>query len=246
MDSKQILVVDDEKNIRFTLKEALTAEGGKIDSAMNGEEALEKMQEKDYDLVLLDLKMPGMDGIDVLHRISEHYPGVKVIILTAHGTIDIAVEAMKLGAVDFIQKPFAPAEIRELVNNVLKRTEIKHDEIDSYENSIEMAKHMISERKFSDSIEYLKKAISFDASRPEAFNLMGAVNEIGGNRPDAMKYYLAALSLDATYEPARKNLYRSGEWQDHTQKVSGDVIDLGDEQDIADNDSGDTVENVKE
>ncbi|HSO19069.1 MAG TPA: response regulator, partial [Desulfosarcina sp.] len=86
-----------------------------------GEEALKKLSEEDFTLLLLDLKMPGIDGMAVLDEVQKRWPKIRVIILTAHGTIDIAVETMKLGAVEFIQKPFSLQEIRDLVKQVLGR-----------------------------------------------------------------------------------------------------------------------------
>jgi CheY-like chemotaxis protein len=118
---ERVLIVDDERNIRLTLSRSLESLGVQIENAVNGEEALQKLQEDEFGLLLLDLKMPGIDGMDVLHHVQERWPKTRVIVITAHGTIDSAVEAMKVGAVDFIQKPFSPAEIRELVTKVLKR-----------------------------------------------------------------------------------------------------------------------------
>jgi CheY-like chemotaxis protein len=121
LEKEHVLLVDDERNIRLTLSRSLEALGVQIETAVNGEEALQKLQEDEFALLLLDLKMPGMDGMDVLHQVQERWPKTRVIVITAHGTINSAVEAMKLGAVDFIQKPFSPAEIRELVTKVLNR-----------------------------------------------------------------------------------------------------------------------------
>jgi CheY-like chemotaxis protein len=121
IEKRPILLVDDEKNIRLTLSQSLESLGLPIQTAVNGEEALQKLQETEFGLLLLDLKMPGMDGMEVLHRVRERWPTIPVIIITAHGTIGSAVDAMKLGAVDFIQKPFSPREIRELVTQVLLR-----------------------------------------------------------------------------------------------------------------------------
>lgn len=119
MAKKQILVVDDEKNIRLTVSRSLETLGITVHTAVNGEEALQKLGEGRFGLVFLDLKMPGMDGMEVLRRIKVDWPTIQVIIITAHGTIGSAVEAMKLGAVDFIQKPFTPGEIRELAKRFL-------------------------------------------------------------------------------------------------------------------------------
>jgi CheY-like chemotaxis protein len=118
---RPILVVDDEKNIRLTLSQSLEPLGLPIQTAVNGEEALQKIEETEFGLLLLDLKMPGMEGMEVLHRVRERWPTIPVIIITAHGTIESAVDAMKMGAVDFIQKPFSPREIRELATKVLQR-----------------------------------------------------------------------------------------------------------------------------
>ncbi len=122
MKTGHLLIVDDEKNIRMTLTQCLETLGYQVDTALNGEEALVKIEQKNYNLVLLDLKMPGISGMEVIRQISGKRPDLKVIVITAHGTIETAVEAMKLGAVDFVQKPFAPQEIRELVRKALNVT----------------------------------------------------------------------------------------------------------------------------
>lgn len=119
----RVLVVDDEKNIRLTIAQSLENLAVEVDNAINGEEALQKIQQDDYRLVLLDLKLPGMDGIEVLRKLRGFNKDLKVLIITAHGTIENAVEAMKLGAVDFIQKPFTPDEVRGFVAKALARTE---------------------------------------------------------------------------------------------------------------------------
>lgn len=123
MVRKPILIVDDEKNIRLTLTHSLEPLGFEIDTAVNGEEALTKVQNEDYGLLLMDLRLPGMNGMEVLQRIRKLRPDIQVIIITAYGTIELAVKAMKLGAADFIQKPFAPQEIREAVLQVTDREE---------------------------------------------------------------------------------------------------------------------------
>jgi FixJ family two-component response regulator len=210
---KPILVVDDEKNIRLTLSHSLESLELGIDTAVNGEEALAKLKEKDFGLILLDLRMPGMDGMEVLRHVREIRPDVSIIIITAYGTIESAVEAMKLGAVDFIQKPFAPEEIRELAARVIDRDQLDEQKVADYESSIELAKKLVTDRHFDAAIEYIRKGIALDSSRPEAFNLLGALMEIQGDYPEAQKNYRAALSLDPTYEPAKKNLHRSASWK---------------------------------
>lgn len=208
MEAKPVLIVDDEKNIRLTLSQALEALELRTDTAVNGEEALAKLQEKRFGLVLLDLKMPGMDGMEVLRRLRQTRPDVKIIIITAHGTIESATEAMKLGAVDFIQKPFAPKEIRELVRKVLDRDTMEAARAKGYEARVELAKKCIGEREFDAAQEHVKEAIAADPTKPEAVNLLGALIEIQGDWLEALKQYRAALALDPTYEPATRNLER--------------------------------------
>ena len=100
-----ILIIDDEKAIRKTLTEILTFEGYKIDEASDGEEGLKKFKEKTFDLVLCDIKMPKMDGIEFLEKAGEVNADVPIIMISGHGNIETAVEAVKKGAYDYISKP---------------------------------------------------------------------------------------------------------------------------------------------
>lgn len=100
-----ILIIDDEKSIRKTLTEILSYEGYKIDEAGDGEEGLKKFKEKTYDLVLCDIKMPKLDGIEFLEKAKGVNPDVPIIIISGHGNIETAVEAVKKGAYDYISKP---------------------------------------------------------------------------------------------------------------------------------------------
>jgi two-component system, NtrC family, nitrogen regulation response regulator NtrX len=100
-----ILIIDDEKAIRKTLSEILSFEGYKIDEASDGEEGLKKFKEKSYDVVLCDIKMPRLDGIEFLQRAGESSPDVPIIMISGHGNIETAVEAVKKGAYDYISKP---------------------------------------------------------------------------------------------------------------------------------------------
>jgi DNA-binding NtrC family response regulator len=100
-----ILIIDDEKAIRKTLTEILSFEGYKIDEAADGEEGLKRFSEKNYDLVLCDIKMPKLDGIEFLERAKMVHPDVPIIMISGHGNIETAVEAVKKGAFDYISKP---------------------------------------------------------------------------------------------------------------------------------------------
>jgi DNA-binding NtrC family response regulator len=100
-----ILIIDDEKAIRKTLTEILSFEGYKIDEAADGEEGLKKFRDKSYDLVLCDIKMPKLDGIEFLEKAGEVNPDIPIIMISGHGNIETAVEAVKKGAYDYISKP---------------------------------------------------------------------------------------------------------------------------------------------
>lgn len=111
----RILIVDDEEPIRHSLGEILRLEGYEVASAESGEVALDHVQKSTFDLVLLDIRMPGMDGIDVLKAIHKNYPDTKVVLLTAHGSLESAIEALRQGAHDYILKP---ATMRTILNSV--------------------------------------------------------------------------------------------------------------------------------
>ena len=116
----RILVVDDENNIRMMVRLALQHVGYTVDTAADGMEGLEKFGDgSKYDLVLLDQRMPGMEGLDVLREMRQRDPAARVIMATAFGTIDLAVEAMKSGATDFLRKPFTAEVLRGAIQSTL-------------------------------------------------------------------------------------------------------------------------------
>ena len=120
-----ILVVDDEASIRRTLREILEYEDYGVDEAEDGEVALERLKSNRYDVVLLDIKMPRKDGIDVLQVISEQQWDIPVVMISGHGTIETAVEATKLGAFDFIEKPPDLNRLLLTIRNALDRGQLK-------------------------------------------------------------------------------------------------------------------------
>ena len=119
---KKILIADDQKNMIWALKKALENEEYKIFTASNGEEAINKVKAVEPDLVLLDIRMPQKDGMEALKEIKIFDPKVPVIMITAHGTMESAVEAMKIGALDYISKPF---DVEELKIQIRKALEIR-------------------------------------------------------------------------------------------------------------------------
>ena len=120
--SKRILIIDDEENIRRVTRLTLQAAGYEIGEAVDGERGLEAFGNGSaWDAVLLDQKMPGMDGLETLRHIKNRQPGARVIMSTAYASIELAVDAMKLGATDFVRKPMTPEIVRNAVATALAK-----------------------------------------------------------------------------------------------------------------------------
>ena len=126
---RKILVIDDEQNIRKMLTRVLSPEGFIVKEANNGLEALKRLQEENYSLVLLDLKMPGLNGIETLKEIRENDLNLPVIMMSAYGSIPEAVEAMKLGALDYLIKPFDIEELKIIIKRAIKQYELEVENI---------------------------------------------------------------------------------------------------------------------
>lgn len=118
----KILIIDDEKSIRFTLREILEYEKYEVDEAVDGQDGIDKISSKKYDIALCDIKMPKLDGIEVLEKAQEINPDVQFIMISAHGSIETAVEAVKKGAYDFIQKPPDLNRLLITVRNALDKS----------------------------------------------------------------------------------------------------------------------------
>ncbi len=111
MSSKGILIIDDEENMLHMLKTLLSKEGYEVVTATNGTEGLERIETDSFDTILCDIRMPEMDGLSFLKAAKEKNLDSTIIMMSAYGTIDLAVEAMKHGAYDYVSKPFKPDEI---------------------------------------------------------------------------------------------------------------------------------------
>ncbi len=116
-----ILVVDDEEDFVEIISLRLKDQGHNVQGAYDGQQCLDRLEQSDLDVVLLDIKMPGMGGIEVLKEIKRRFPVMEVILLTGHGSIDTAVEGMKLGAYDYLRKPYDFNELLGKMNRAGER-----------------------------------------------------------------------------------------------------------------------------
>ncbi len=210
MNPEHILVVDDESHVRMTLKQVLEDAGYQVTTAESGAVALDHLDDHPCDLVLLDVRMPGLDGFEVLERLNEKRPELAVVIVTAHGTVDQAVEAVREGADNFVHKPFTPEQIRTVVAQALADAPEETDE--AYAEHIEAARTGIREEDYEKARQHIHEAFAVDATRPEAFNLLGVIMQLRNEYQDAQRYYQSALSLQPGYDPAvynRDNVARS-------------------------------------
>ncbi len=151
----KILVLDDEQIVLESVSRILEEENYEVKTARKGEEALEVLKQGGFDILMTDLKMPGMDGLQAMESLSEIDPDLSMIMFTAYSTVDSAVKAMKLGAVDYIRKPFTPDQLTELVNKVMTDRKTRFEK-----------------RYREDTFEELKKAVSSTLNLKEVLNLI--------------------------------------------------------------------------
>lgn len=116
----QVLIVDDELIVRESMSNWLMEEGYSVDTASDGNDGLECIQSKTYDLAIFDIKMPGMDGIELLKKTKEIYPDIPILVMTAYASIDTAVQAIRDGAYDYIVKPFDPENVSHIIKKAVK------------------------------------------------------------------------------------------------------------------------------
>ncbi len=160
MDKKNasILIVDDEIIVRESMKNWLEEEGYLVFVAENGDEALSVLGKKEFDLVFLDIKMPGIDGIEVLKKIKSIYPFIDVVMMTAYASIGSAVEAMKIGAYDYLTKPFDPEYLSMLVKKIISHRSLEKENVklkERLESALKQV-HIVGE---SDGIKKVLKAV---------------------------------------------------------------------------------------
>jgi DNA-binding NtrC family response regulator len=202
----RILVVDDERNIRNNLTMVLESAGYKVDASGDGEDALTKCKERHYDIAFVDIQMPKMGGLELLRYLRTLRPNLAVVILTAYGTVGSAVEAMKLGAVDFQEKPFDPNVLLLLCEEIIQRQ--KTGKGVSVEDLLHLAELARERKALVEARVYLKTAMIREVARPEPYYWLGYISELEGDKRRAMQYYSLALDANDNYQPADEALKR--------------------------------------
>jgi DNA-binding NtrC family response regulator len=114
-----ILVIDDEEIVRISCERSLDAEGFEVKTAGSGREGIALLEQESFALVLLDIKMPDMDGIEVLNKIKSTWPETKVIMITGYSSVDTAVKTLRLGALNYLEKPFTPDSLIAMIKEAL-------------------------------------------------------------------------------------------------------------------------------
>lgn len=197
MDKKRgkILVLDDEQIVLDSVRRILEGENYEIVTCRKGEEAREALKKGGFDILVTDLKMPGMDGLQAMEALSEVDPDLSMIMFTAYSTVDSAVKALKLGAVDYVRKPFTPDQLVEMITKVM---------LDR--------KERFEKRYREDTFEELKKAVS------STLNLKDVLDLIVQGVVKVMKVKGSSLSLlDKTREKMRVFAYH-GLSRDYAEK----------------------------
>jgi DNA-binding response OmpR family regulator len=214
MRPASILITDDERNIRLMLRTALESEGYTVRDAVNGMEALVSIENDSPDLLLLDLNMPLVDGIEVLERLNQlDSAKPRVIVLTAYGSIEAAVKAVRLGAADFLEKPISPDELRQAVRGVLDEPKPSPSKITkvpgTYERVLDQIRTAMRLAEYDDAETLLSKAAEQrDQHVAEYYNLLGILYEAQRSVRLARRCYGKAIKADPHYEPAQMNMRR--------------------------------------
>jgi CheY-like chemotaxis protein len=205
----RILIVEDEPSLRLVFRTALQSDEYLLTTAADGETALSFLEQDPADLVLLDLRMPGMDGLEVLRRLREEGNEVPVVIITAHDSVPNVVQAMRLGAIDFVSKPLTPETLRRVVAEVLARhaqgepRPARAAGAGRPPDALSSAKRALNHRLFQRARGLLLMAIAENPDSPEPHYLMGVLHELQHEPKAASRAYQDALRVDPDYEPAR-------------------------------------------
>jgi DNA-binding NtrC family response regulator len=212
--ARRIMIVEDEPNVRLVFRATLESDRYTLTTAENGETALRWLTDEPTDLVLLDLRMPGIGGLEVLRRLRARGNDVPVVVITAHDSVPNAVEAMKLGAIDFLAKPLAPDALRQVVAEVLARHPLSEERQapvntdGDRHDTLSSAKRALNHRLFFRAEALLHEATKERPDSAEPWYLLGVLHEVQHKPAAAKEAYQAALRINPGYEPAKLHLMK--------------------------------------
>ena len=217
--NKRILIVDDERNVRLNFRTTLEAEGYEVFEVGSGEEAVQLLAGHSFALAILDIRMPGMNGLELLAKMRESGIRVPAMIVTAYSDVPNAVKAMKLGAIDFLAKPVTPEQLRTILNEVIERHAFpavpdRKSGTGTLKYKVEpnihllAAKRAINNREFDEARSHLAEVIKQNERMIEAHNLLGVLFEMKHEYSIAKRCYGRAIAIDSNYEPAQQNMRR--------------------------------------
>jgi DNA-binding response OmpR family regulator len=207
---KRILIVDDEPNVRLNYRITLELEGYEVHETGLSTEALKKVKVEKFDLVILDMRMPRMGGLDLLAAMRAQRVTIPAIIITAFSDVPNAVRAIQLGASDFLQKPLRPEDLRRVVEEVLVRNDQsgKRPELADFERTANEARRLMQLGDLAAAKGHVLHAIELNTNSPDSFNLAGELAERTGDIDRARKLFEAAIKLDGNNLAAREGLRR--------------------------------------
>ncbi|MBD3169663.1 MAG: response regulator [candidate division Zixibacteria bacterium] len=182
MPNHRILVVDDEVFVRDLLQEFLGKQGYDVSLAESGEAAIQHSADNDVDVALVDLKMPGIDGLETLKRMRDIDPNTPIIIMTGYPTIETSIKALRLGAYDYVIKPFKLNELKAAVEKALKERKLKV-EIDSLRNKIksiegELEKYDVNENNMPEA-QNLPDELDNDNGQENGDGILSQIRQLG-------------------------------------------------------------------
>jgi DNA-binding response OmpR family regulator len=209
---KRVMIVEDEPNVRLVFRAALNSNAYLLSIAEDGETGLRYQAQSPADLILLDLNMPGLGGMEVLRRLRESGDNVPVVIVSAHDSVPNVVQAMRLGAIDFLSKPPTPESLRKVVAEVLARRDLPPATVETPpskpDDLMVQAKQALNQRDFALAETLLGSARKRPPLAAEAHYLLGILHELRDEKDAAYRSYRASFQADPKFEPARMHLMK--------------------------------------
>jgi FixJ family two-component response regulator len=184
-----ILIVDDEPNVRLMYRTALAGEGYALFEADSGAAALQACAAREYSAAILDLRMPGMDGFELLETMQARGITTPAVFVTAYGDVPNAVRAMKLGAIDFLPKPPTPDQLRQILRDIIARHvhPLSFSGVHDCDYYLRAAKRAINLRDFAAANKHLIKALDLDSGSLQAIHLAGVMLEMREEHEHALR-----------------------------------------------------------